>query len=446
MNADRVSSDDVTNEADVGFPSLSSARRAVWDYYRIEFLPDGYPGRRTDGELFAHPIYGSYVISDYLAQFRTTGEQQFFDAACAVADAAISRMSPIGEDAIAFIYDQENTKVSTVEGSWYSGLTQARYVDVLSRLLHLPGTERFSDPMAAILRSLAVPVAEGGVAHRTASGGLQIEEYPSAAPDCTLNGWTTATAILHRYAKSSGDGLAWELFHDSVQGLEDLVPLYDFADLATSRYRLKGPAEVTVRTRGAAVTVHGVEVRMPGFGTFDASTTQAPAGGWAANELPKRIAAGSEARVHLSLSRATFPVVNTVVLDLEADGDAEMDILMGDGPYDPLRTYPRFAPAAMLHTGPVIAGRQTLEVEVPWDRAEIVSYPTNFGKAIAGRQFNQYHWIHVDTLTTIAEASGSAMLRYYADRWREQPKKWPTHAGYQDPSITLERFDPALHR
>src|SRR5690625_5674076 len=91
-----VSGEFITSEADVGLPPLQASRRAVWEYYRIEFLPNGYPGRRTDDELFAHPIYGPYVIADYTAQYRRTQEPRFLEAACRVADAAIDQMTEVG--------------------------------------------------------------------------------------------------------------------------------------------------------------------------------------------------------------------------------------------------------------------------------------------------------------------------------------------------------------
>lgn len=115
----------ITNEAEVGFPPLQSSRKAVWAYYRIEFLPDGYPGRRTEDDLFAHPIYGPYVIADYVHQYRVTKDRAYLDAAKKVADAAVAHMTAVG-DGLAFIYSQEKTKVSRKKGSWYSGLTQDR--------------------------------------------------------------------------------------------------------------------------------------------------------------------------------------------------------------------------------------------------------------------------------------------------------------------------------
>src|SRR5690625_1002078 len=260
-----VSGEFITNEADVGLPPLQSSRRAVWEYYRIEFLPNGYPGRRTGDELFAHPIYGPYVIADYTAQYRRTQEPRFLEAACRVADAAIDQMTEVG-GGLAFLYSQEKSRVSSKKGLWYSGLTQARYVEVFNKLLAQPGTERYREPLSRILISLTVPVEEGGVARYTDDGGLVIEEYPSLAPDCTLNGWTTATVILADYARRTGDPQAWELFRLSVKGLERLIGLFDVPEYATSRYKLTGPATIRLTAEKTDVKVSDCRVVMPASG------------------------------------------------------------------------------------------------------------------------------------------------------------------------------------
>lgn len=434
----------ITNEAEVGFPPLQSSRKAVWDYYRIEFLPDGYPGRRTEDELFAHPIYGPYVIADYVHQYRVTKDHAYLDAAKAVADAAVAHMTPVG-DGLAFIYSQEKTKVSRKKGSWYSGLTQARYVDVFNKLLGLPETERFREPLSAILASLEVPVEEGGVAETADNGGLIIEEYPSLAPDCTLNGWTTATVILRDYAKAKDDDQAWDLFQRSVKGLESLIPIYDVPQYATSRYKLKGPAAIYLQAKGTEVTVKSIQVDMPGAGVFDANSDLDP-GGAALARGPRRIKSGYKQSFTVELSRRTFPAPNRVLFTVESAGEGSLEASVGDNVYDPMTSLvvPEFANE--LGSFPVVEGENVVEVSVPWTEAEIIAYPTNFGKAIAGRQFNQYHWIHVDTLSKIVETSDSDLLRYYRDRWQKFPSQWPEIREYQDDRITLERFDPKKHK
>ncbi|GAA1145736.1 D-glucuronyl C5-epimerase family protein [Nesterenkonia lutea] len=434
----------MTNEAELGFPPLQSSRRAVWTYYRIEFLADGYPGRRTEGELFAHPIYGPYVIADYVHQYKTTKDQVYLDAACRVAEAAIARMEPLG-DGLAFIYSQDKAKVSSKKGVWYSGLTQARYIDVFNKLLSQPGTARFREALSGILASLSVPVEAGGIAASTSNGGLIIEEYPSLAPDCTLNGWTTATCILLDYAKTHDDEYAWDLFHRSVSGLESLIPLYDVPEYATSRYKLKGSASISLQPFGTELIVNSVQVNMPGAGTFDANSDVDP-GGAALALGPRKVNEGDRKPFKVDLSRQTFPKPNTVLFTVESHSEGTVQGFIGDNVYNPLTGFLRPAVDNYLGTFPVQEGTNVIEVSIPWTEAELIAYPTNFGKSIAGRQFNQYHWIHVDTLSKIVDETGSDLLRYYRDRWQRFPNRWGSITEYQDERITLERFDPKKHK
>ena len=164
----------VTNEAMVGLPSLSMSRKAIWDYYRLEFLEDGYPGRRSGRGLHAHPIYGAYVISDYLGQYRTTGKPEFLDAARRVADAAVERMIDF-HGALVFRYEP-NKGISSMPKEFYSGLTQSRYLSTLRKLEVALGDFRYAEASAGILRSLELPTEVGGIARRTPNGGLVIEE------------------------------------------------------------------------------------------------------------------------------------------------------------------------------------------------------------------------------------------------------------------------------
>lgn len=433
----------VTNEREVGLPPLQSSRRAVWEYYRLEFLPGGYPGRRNGDVLYAHPIYGPYVIADYTAQFRRTKREVFLEAAMHVADAAVEHMTAV-EDGLAFIYSDEKTAVSTRGGSFYSGLTQARYIEVFRKLLPLPGGDRFHLPLTKILRSLLVPAERGGVARYTANGGLIIEEYPSMMPDCTLNGWTTATCILRDYATSTGDQLGWDLFHRSVQGLEDVISLYDVPELANSRYRLTGVASLRVAS-DVDVELTRCEVDIPGVGTYAASGADDPAG-QVVRDGARKLAAGASESFTLSLSRLSWPLPNRVRLTLNANAPGTFTASIGDGDYSPLSKNLRVDSFRGLGDFPMEAGENVIEVPVPWVDAEIVAYPTGFGKAIAGRQFNQYHWIHVDTLGKIVEETDSAILAYYRDKWARYPARWPDLPQYQDPRITLERFDPQKHK
>ena len=434
----------MTNEQEVGLPPLRAERKAVWDYYRIEFLPNGYPGRRTDGVLMAHPIYGPYVITDYMTQYRTTKDQLFLDSAFRVADAAVAQMQDL-QGSLVFMYDEENAKVSSKKGTWYSGLTQSRYVDVFAKLLKFPGGDRFREPLSRILESLTIPVDKGGVARYTANGGLIIEEYPATFPNCTLNGWTTATTIIKDLALSTNDEKHWEIFNQSVRGMESIISLYDVPELANSRYKLEGDATFRLSANGSNVEVRDVQVLVPGSGTF-AANVDGDEAGEALKAGPVAIAAEAFENIKVRMSRYSWPDPNKIVLTVVAEQEGQLSVAIGDADYNPFGSVPKIKDWRPLQEFDVQAGENVIEVEVPWIAAEMIAHPTNFAKKITNRQFNVYHYIHIDTIGKILEQSSSNILRYYLDKWTEAPNIWPTHPAYQDERLMMERFDMLKHK
>ncbi|ASN21337.1 D-glucuronyl C5-epimerase family protein [Arthrobacter sp. YN] len=436
--------DYVTNEYEVGLPPLRMERKAIWDYYRIEFLPNGYPGRRTDGVLMAHPIYGPYVITDYLIQYGLTEDPIFLEAAIRVADISVAMMEPL-HDGLVFNYDEERAKVSSKKGTWYSGLTQSRYVDVLSRLLAYPDTERFRGPLKAVLTSLTIPVEDGGVARYTSDGGLIIEEYPATFPNCTLNGWTTATCILLDVAKATNDDGDWEVFHKSVRGMESVIGLYDVPELANSRYKLEGDATFQLTAAGSDLEVTDCHVVVPSAGVF-AANVDGDQAGEALKAGPLAIRDGKLGRVKVRLSRFSWPSPNRLLLKVTAERAAQVKVAIGETTYNPFGSVPKVTGQKHLQEFDLLPGENLLEIAVPWIAAEMVAHPTNFSKKLTGRQFNVYHFIHIDTLTKIVEQSGSEILGYYLDKWRHAPSLWAEHPAYQDERLMLERFDMHKHK
>src|SRR5699024_9046370 len=163
---------------------------------------------------------------------------------------------------------------------------------------------------------------------------------------------------------------------------------------------------------GAEAVVQSVQVEMPGSGTFDANVELDPAGAALANG-PRRIGGDRGEPFRVELSRRTWPTPNVIRFVLETHGEGVVRATIGDGVYDPLANWVAPRVERELSEYSVISGTNLLEISVPWTEAELVAYPTNFTKAIAGRQFNQYHWIHVDTLTKIVDETDNDMLRYY---------------------------------
>lgn len=427
------------NRDGAGLPPLDSRRKEIWEYYRLDFLEDGYPGRRT-GELLApHPLYGTYVISDYLAQYRQTKDVIFLQAAQKVADSAIMRMEARG-DALVFMYDP-GTGISSLPNRFYSGLTQARYLDVLGRLYRASGDSRYLDASEAVFRSLSIPAAEGGVARTTPGGGTVIEEYAHGVPDYTLNGWTTATLLTDDYSAACPTDEVAAFVSASMQGIRDVLPLYDVPDLANSRYRLTGSARIKFSFSRSGCALADTALVIPTQGRFPVTNRARHKweNAFLGDVAPDGTARGTSAEAQLLLSRVSWPAPNRLTSRVTAAGDTTLTISIGEGPYLPLRSQLRpqsYRVITELTLGP---GENVIDVPIPWTRAELIAYPTNFGKKIGGRAYNQYHFIHIDTLQELATRTGDDLFAYYAERWNEYPERWPDMREYTGAGLMLQR-------
>jgi hypothetical protein len=120
-------------------PPLSPDRKAVYEYYRLEFMENGYPGKRTKEGVLPHPIYAPYVIADYLSQYQKKRDDAFLDAIDIIIDAACQMMRSDGE-ALLFDYPRG---ISSYDAPFASGLTQSRYMEVFRSLWLTTGADRY---------------------------------------------------------------------------------------------------------------------------------------------------------------------------------------------------------------------------------------------------------------------------------------------------------------
>ena len=431
-----------SNEAEVGLPALLERRRDVYAYYRLQFLDDGYPGRRTESGLHAHPIYGTYVIADYLAQFTKSRDAQFLSAAKRVADAAINRMEP-HEGGLAFWYEPADG-ISSLPVRFYSALTQARYLQVLAKLHSATGDDRYRAAGRDIFRSLLVPVEQGGVL-RVHNPGVMIEEYAHTYPDYTLNGWTTAILLIEEYGRVMSEPEAASFFEQNVDALRDVLPLYDVPELANSRYRLTGPAAIRIAFDAPGAVIEASRVVIPRHGDY-------PIHGADAGRWQNRFRSGldesgvvqaEQVQTELYLSLISSPAPNSVVLKLRTPRNIGVRMSIGQGRYRPKSSYlaaRSYAEFASFRLGP---GAHEIEGEIPWSIAPLIAYPTTFAKTIAGRGYNQYHFIHIANLEKLFDLTGEESFREFAERWSSYPAMWPEIPEYAAADIALERYAPA---
>jgi hypothetical protein len=405
---------------------LNPKRADLYKYYKLGWLSDGYPGRMTDKGLVEHPIYGPYVIIDYLQSYRTTKDYRYVEAAKKVADAGIARMSDF-KGALVFYYHPDGG-LSTVPGKFYSALTQARWLDALAKLHSVSGDQKYAEVNRRIAKSLSIPTSEGGVVEKVEQG-LTIEEYPHEIPLFTLNGWLSALNILIAYANTEDDLDAKALAAENVKALAAMLPMYDVPEIYNSRYQLTN----SVRIRLSGERVVDAKIDIPGYGVHGLGDTKKTGTQWT-NYLKD---SGSTQILNAVMSYASAPKPNRIQLETAHEGVVKVEISASI--YNPSTT--SLPTKSWVEVGTVQTKNNKAVLDIPWDKAYLVAYPTAFTKKIGDKKQNVYHRLHVVQLQKLYKNTGNEIFNEYAKKWDTYFPRWKDIPEYQDPEVSLERFE-----
>jgi hypothetical protein len=423
----------------VGLPPLIRTREEIYDYYKLRFLQDGYPGRQMKNKIVPHPLYGAYVIRDYLNQYDSTKDEKYLKAAITVAKASLGRMEKF-KDALVFWYNSD-MGISSSPARFYSGLTQSRYLVLFGQLFKLTNDPLFLKSSIEILESLFIKQSDGGVLKQFHSG-VSIEEVPNEIPLYTLNGWLTAIINVKLYADEVNSERAQELFSKNVDSVERIIDLYDVEEIASSRYHLSGLCSLKLRfLNGFRPIIIRGSVKIPKEGKFPIKLQQNK--NLYSNYIKDKkhininhyTVTTEEVETNLVLSMISFPEENSVSIELETSAGGEMEVLIGVGEYDPFSNNLR--PTRWISLGKFNASKSTpkIWVTIPWRKAWFVAYPTNFMKKIGGRNYNVYHYIHIKRLKTLHDYTKREKFNRYYLKWFGYTKQWPEMEPYKSEKI-----------
>ena len=414
-------------------PPFPDDRSEAYEYYKLEWLSDGFPGRRNeDGQLIAHPIYGTYVIRDYIRQYKLTNEEKYLEAAKHVADAAIARMDEFN-GALVYWYTPDMGFVA-LEETAYSGLTQGRYLDAFGLLWTVSRDKKYFNAAERVLASLAVPVSEGGVLRERPGGGAVIEEWPErASGHYVLNGWTTAMVNLDQYIQWTDSEQARILLARNVEALHELLPLFDREDVLNSSYRLAGSRYIRIDLRYVGGEVLSGEVGVPGEGYYQIGNEP---GYWMNHWQNERNSQMVKANIVLNYISA--PKENNLRLKIKAEKSGPVKVWIQPWTYNPLEYKPRNPKFELLNVYDLEPGIHELEVAIPWETVPNVAYPTNFRKQIGGKKYNVYHYLHIKNLQILGESLADPVLLEYANRWQLYADQWNSEALYSNAGVELE--------
>lgn len=418
-------------------PDFTPQLEAMKDYYKFHFFPDGYPGRYDDGKVVEHPLYGVYVLGDYISQYHDHPTDSLREAIYMVSNAAISRMKEYNHS-IVFWYPADQS-VTRAYKRYYSGLTPSYYTLRLFSAFQITGETSFKEASEKAFRSLLIPDEEGGVLYSW-EDGVSIAEVPMQPNGLILNGWLSILVNLHRYGQLTGSIQSQELFAENAQTLAKLLPLYDAEEYRNSRYNLAGFQYLKLHFSDvSSIVIRDLKLEVPNEGIFDIPIENASSR-WeywvfkkdARNSSEGISVNGKVLRMNLVLSRLSFPQENVLYMTLDSTRELEMDVYLHVGIYDPLSTSQTQNEWKYVTTYKIKPGSDHIAIALPWELCELTAYPTNFKKKIRGRRYNVYHFIHIDQLKRLYQITGIETFQTYADKWQGYIEDWPAMQMYRN--------------
>ncbi|KQL46857.1 hypothetical protein AN963_18360 [Brevibacillus choshinensis] len=403
------------------------------DLYHIRFLDDGYPGKVIENEIVPHPLFGTFVIRDYVTQFEETGAPQLKEAIMRVADAAISRMEKF-HDAIVFWYPLESS-YNYSNQLYYSGLTQSHYMQLFSKVYELTGETRYKIAAEKMFASLKIPVDSGGVYHLS-SYGPTVQETPMSPISHILNGWLSAITNIKRFADTFKHKEAHQFWEENMSTLMKMLPLFDIPKLANTRYLLNGPVAFKLVTTIQNVEIHKVKLKVPDEGIYDITLPEIKKS-WSnfieprsvRVEGPKILFNNKKAKITALVSRYPYPSENKLILTLASPENTTLSVEMQHGEFLPTKNRQQNCQFTQIAHVPLAKGFNQLEISIPRDLSELVGYPTIF-KQIGTRYYNNYHFIHIVKMEDFYQDTGENIFKHYAEKWNEYVKMWPTMELY----------------
>jgi hypothetical protein len=395
-------------------------------------MEDGFPGRQDPTGIRLQPIYGVYVLNDYLKQYIRRPSPQLIDAISLVADACVRRMSE-HQGTLVFWYEPD-PNFARLYARHYSGLTQAYYAVSLHRAGQVLDTLRFQVAAAQVFDSLLVPTSLGGV-HQTDARGVTVAEVPQQPHSWILNGWQSVLISVLEYARLANSAAARELFDASAETMASMLPLFDVPKWRNTRYGLSGFLYCRLRFSRPVAAVRHIAVEVPGEGVIPVE--RARTSRWRCYTFERDIdavgtPAGRMVRMNLVLSRSSHPLPNLLRMRLQVSQPTTMTLEVQVGDYSPTSSAPVKQKWKRIASHDLASGEHLVTTELPWgDELELIGYPTNFLKKIDGRQTNVYHPVHIQRLRQLYAATGMPSLAHWAEVWSSYVCDWSTIRMYR---------------
>jgi hypothetical protein len=416
-------------------PDSRSRLRWLRQATRLVLLADGYPARLKNGQVIIHPLDGRYLLEALLAEQAERPRRRLHASILRTSQAIVGRAETLG-DALVMRYTDTASSMAGGE-SHISGLPQAYYATVLTRVAILLGDERLQRAADQFFAALLIPVSAGGVLYRNGPD-TALALVPTRPRDLILNGWLSMLVSLHEYALLRDSEPARGLFAANTRTLRRMLPLYDVPGLRLSRYGLTGPLLLRIGFSdwvADETRVTDLRVAIPNEGQVRIPCRAGPR--WTPRAYPedaeaRRTPMGRETlmprgrglRFVAILSRAAYPTPNRLRFRLTTPRRVTVTLTAHIGRYEPLASATVDREWIHLDARTMEAGSHEIDIELPYEPIDLFAYPTNFARGGPDEKVNTYHGTHIFRLRQMAEATSLPDLTEWADRWSAYVRGW----------------------
>jgi hypothetical protein len=166
---------------------------------------EGVPLHTYRGTLNYHPVYLVQRALKFLAIYRNTDDQQYYNRLVKTIE-KLEGISLKVDSAIYFPYTFDfalhGCREEKMKAPWYSGMAQGQALSLFIRTYKLTGDEKFLELSNKVYHSFTNMKGEGyqpWVSCIDSNGNLWLEEYPRELPCFTLNGMIFGIYGLYDY-------------------------------------------------------------------------------------------------------------------------------------------------------------------------------------------------------------------------------------------------------
>ena len=408
---------------------IPSHRRNIYRFYKLVFDKDGCPMKQMGRKQIFHPMLPAYLITDFLSEYEKKGSQEDLASATKIFELAMKRVSEI-DDAYVFYYYPED-KLTLFPHKFYSALTQAWWIKSLCTLAK-HSTLNLDTAIKKFYNSLLIEVDDGGVLTKTKKGFI-VEEYPHQIPLFTLNGWLT---VLRCITQSTDYLKKLEIDYDyflqkNFSLLENLLPLFDAKFCLNSRYQLSGFNRLKfVFEKEINYSINKLSISLPEIGNFKIHGSRKKHNSRWNNYIERK--EGRILMCNIIMSLHSYPKESSVLAEINTKDKTFVDIYIAKGKYDPLVTAMPTKEWVKIDRQPLTKGKNSIEVQIPFDEENLFAYPTNFRKIINRKFYNSYHFIHINNLAILYKYSRIELFKHFSEKWLSYQEAWDSLAIYND--------------